>query len=81
MNAAVAAPLPLLDPPLERSRAQGLRGGSNWCDSPVVANSVMFSLPSSTAPASLRRAMTVASYSGTNSSKTGEPPVVRIPWV
>ena len=81
MKAAVAAPEPLLEPPVKRLWSHGLRGGPNWCDMPLVANSVMLSLPSSTAPASLSRVMTVASSSGRKSLNTGEPPVVRIPRV
>ena len=46
-----------------------------------MANSLMFSLPRSTAPASFRLLMTVASSSGTKSFRMVEPPVVRIPLV
>ena len=79
IKAAVAAPEPLLEPPVNRSKSQGLRAVSNAWDIPVVANSVMFSLPKSTAPADLRLVSTVASSLGITSLNMGEPPVVRIP--
>ena len=41
----------------------------------------MFNFPNSTTPASLIRAMTVASSSGTKSRKSTEAFVVRIPFV
>ena len=45
MKAAVAPPEPLLEPPVHRSRSQGLRAVSNAWDKLVVPNSVILSLP------------------------------------
>ena len=43
------------------------------------ANSWVMSLPSSTVPASCQRCTQVASSSGTQSARSAEPPVVRMP--
>ena len=64
--AAVAAPLPPLDPPQIRSASHGLCAGPK-CGLVVVAphaNSCVFSLPTITAPARRSRATDVASDSG-----------------
>src|ERR687895_2229659 len=79
---AVAAPEPVLEVPGLRSRSHGLRAGpkAELIGSPR-ANSLMFSFPSSTAPAFFRLTTTVASSSGINSARTLEASVVRIPLV
>ena len=46
-----------------------------------MANSSMLVLPSITAPAALRRTITVASYGGTKFSRIFEEQVVRTPLV
>src|SRR5260221_10184883 len=46
-----------------------------------MANSCRFALPTSTAPASARRAIAVASRSGTKSPRILDPAVVRMPFV
>ena len=81
--AASAAPEPLDEPPGMCSRFHGLRAGwkrwpGNWRPK---ANSWVMSLPRSTVPASCQRRPTVESLSGTQSAKSAEPPVVRIPFV
>ena len=80
-KAAVAPPEPLLEPPVNRSRSQGLRAVSNAWDKLVVPNSVILSLPRRMAPAAFSLAITVASSSGTTSLKMGVPQVVRMPAV
>ncbi len=60
-SAATAAPLPPLEPPQMRSSDHGFRAGPK-CGLVVVApkaNSCVFSLPSTTAPAARRRATAV----------------------
>ena len=79
--AATAAPVPLLDPPGVCSRFHGLRGVAPRLAGAPMANSLMVCFPSSTDPASLSFAMTVASSSGTRSAKTFDPPVVSTPLV
>ncbi len=67
--AATAAPLPPLEPPVVRSRSQGLRAGPK-CGlfvSAPNANSCVFSFPTTAAPAARRRATHSASRSGTRS--------------
>ena len=64
MPAATAAAEPPDDPPGTRSGASGCRVGPNALfsvDEPI-ANSSMFDLATTTAPASRKRATTVASY-------------------
>ena len=80
---ATAAADPPDEPPGTRVRSQGLRVSLNAecsVDEPM-ANSSMFVLPRSTAPAFRRRATIVASYGGTNVSRTFDPQVVRTPAV
>src|SRR6185295_4054283 len=62
--AATAAPEPVDEPPVNRSRFQGLRAGGHGRsnDGPAWAISCVASLPSSTAPASRRRVTVVASW-------------------
>src|ERR671930_1125852 len=81
MQAAVAPPEPLLEPPGKRSRSQGVRAVANAWDKLVVPNSVMLSLPRRMAPADFSLAITVAYSSGTKSLKMGVPQVVRMPAV
>ena len=80
---ATEEPVPLLEPPVMWSRFHGLRAGSKGVDQsgPPRANSCIASLPASTPPASLRRAVVVASAVGTRSRSTYEPEVVRVPAV
>ncbi|OGL14501.1 MAG: hypothetical protein A3F92_08255 [Candidatus Rokubacteria bacterium RIFCSPLOWO2_12_FULL_71_22] len=63
MSAATAAAEPPEEPPGTRVRSHGLRVGPNAeCSvEEPIANSSMFVLPSSTAPAASRRSTTVAS--------------------
>src|SRR5262247_4019114 len=75
MRAATAAAEPLDEPPGVQARFQGLRVGAGS----VVANSVVWHLPSRIAPALLSRATDVASYDGTKPAITLEPPSVRSP--
>ena len=65
-----------------RLRSQGLRAGptSPFCPLPI-ANSRRLSLPIRIAPAWLRRAVTVDSWSGIQLEVTFEPLVVRMPLV
>ena len=81
--AAMPAPEPLLEPPGMWSRFHGLRarGKPLVGSGPPSANSCIASLPSSTAPASFRRAVVVASSVGTRSAITLELAVVRTPSV
>src|SRR6267142_6101261 len=69
MRAATAAAEPLDEPPGVQARFHGLRVGAGS----VVANSVVWHLPSKMAPALLSRATEVASYSGTKPAITFEP--------
>src|SRR5919106_3374486 len=81
-KAAVAAPEPLLEVPGLRDRSQGLRGRPyGWWKASPLAYSLMFSLPSNTAPAFFKLAITVASSWGIKSLWMVEPLVVRIPRV
>ena len=81
-NAAVAAAEPLLEMPGLRDRSHGLRGWPpGWWKLSPSANSDRFSLPSSTAPASLSFDTTTASSLGTWSHSSAEPYVVRMPAV
>ncbi len=80
---ATAAAEPPDEPPGTRARSHGLCVGLNAecsVDEPM-ANSSMFVLPSITAPASVSRATAVASYGGTNPSRTFDPHVVVTPRV
>jgi len=81
--AATAAAGPPDEPPGTRVRSHGLRVGLNAeCSvEDPIANSSMLPLPSITAPAAARRAMTVASYGGTKPSSILEPQVVVTPRV
>ena len=75
-------PEPLLEPPAVCSVFHGLRGvPKGWSIVPPIANSLRFSLPSSTAPASSRRRTIVESSSGTKSANTFDPPDVSTPFV
>jgi hypothetical protein len=56
-KAALAAPEPLLEPPADMSRFQGLRGVLKRWLNPVIANSLRLVFPSRTAPAVLSLAM------------------------
>src|SRR2546425_1660455 len=81
--AATAAALPPLDPPGTRVRSCGLRVGPNAefsVDEPM-ANSSMFVLPTTTAPAPASRCTTVASYGGRQLSRILDEHVVGIPRV
>ena len=80
-NAPVAAPEPLLEPPVYMSRSHGLWGVLYRWAYPVMANSVMFVLPRTMAPALFRLATMVASSGGTKSARKREPPVDRTPLV
>src|ERR671926_1743712 len=64
--AATAAALPPLEPPGTRSRSHGLRTGPNaeFSFEEPIANSSMFVLASSPAPAAWRRVTAVAVYGG-----------------
>src|SRR6266704_3402348 len=69
--AATAAAEPPDDPPGTREVSQGFFTGPNAefsFDDPI-ANSSQLVLPITTAPAAIRRSMTVASYGGTNPSR------------
>ena len=77
MRAATATPEPVLEPPGVCSAFQGLKQGAG---SPS-ANSVVWSLPRSTAPALRASAMGAASASGTRSAHIFEPAAVRMPAV
>ena len=77
VRAASAAADPLLDPPGVRPRAQGLRAGEGSND----ANSVVWVLPSTTAPALRSLATAVASNAGTNPAMIGDPHAVSMPAV
>src|SRR5439155_26967575 len=81
--AATAAAGPPDEPPGTRVRSHGLRVGLNVeCSvEDPIANSSMLPLPSITAPAAVRRAMTVASYGGTKPSSILEPQVAVPPRV
>src|SRR5919197_1412199 len=83
MNAASDDDEPPPEPPGIRSRSQGLRDGPNAefsVDEPI-ANSSMLVLPRITTPALRSRAVTVASYGGTQPSRIFEPHVVGTPSV
>src|SRR5262245_62372831 len=54
VKAAVAPPEPLLEPPVNRSRSQGLRAVSKAWDKLVVPKSVILSLPRRMAHAEFR---------------------------
>ena len=83
LPAAIAAPLPLDEPPGLSSVFHGLRAGGQGVskDGPPMANSCVASLPSSTVPAFASLAVTTASLSGTCSASTLECAVVRMPLV
>ena len=79
---AIAAPDPLLEPPVTWSRFHGLQAWSNRLVlGPPNANSCMASLPRLTAPASRSRTIAVLSSAGTRCSSTFDCPVVRTPSV
>ena len=84
--AATAAPEPLDEPPAQRLRSHGL------CVAPAAdalpnlypvppASSIMLSFPRRTAPASRKRATTVASYSKTWFANSFDPHRVGMPLV
>src|SRR3970282_2771842 len=78
---ATAAAEPPEEPPGTRARSHGLRVGKNAefsVDEPM-ANSSILVLPSITAPAALRRTITVASYGGTKFSRIFEEQGVPTP--
>src|SRR5207253_5276748 len=80
-RAATAAADPPEEPPGVRSRSHGLRVGPYALfsvDEPI-ANSSMFSFPTSTAPASRSLRTTVASYGGTYPCRMRDPAVVSTP--
>src|SRR5829696_600611 len=80
---ATAAEEPPDEPPGMRLRSHGLRVGRKpefSVDEPI-ANSSMLVLPSSTVPAALSRAATVASYGGRQPSRIFDPLVVGTPSV
>src|SRR5262245_8696535 len=81
--AASAAADPLLDPPGVRDRFHGLCASGNAPPEPALPkeNSGRCVLPTRIPPASFSRATTVASKSGTKSTRTGVLAVVRIPFV
>src|SRR5215470_12605795 len=81
--AATAAPEPPEEPPGTRVPSHGLRvvPSAEFSVDDPMANSSQLSLPTTTAPAARRRAVTVASYAGTNDSRMREPAVVRRPRV
>src|SRR5688500_5141685 len=81
--AATSAAAPPDEPPGTRVVSHGLRTGPKCelsFDEPI-ANSSMFDFAVSTAPATARRACTVASYGGTNRLNIRDPAVVRMPAV
>ena len=81
--AAIAAPVPLEEPPGERSKFHGLCVSPNVAfvpDTPA-ANSFMLVLPRTTTPASKSFRTTVASRSVTRSLKAFDPTVVRVPRI
>src|SRR5215212_1643144 len=80
---ATAAAEPPDEPPGTRPGSHGFRVGRKpefSVDEPI-ANSSMLVLPSSTVPAALSRAATVASYGGRQPSRIREPLVVGTPSV
>ncbi len=81
--AATAAAEPADEPPVMRSRFQGLCAGPKQPVVPVPSNAISsrFSLPSITTPAAFRRRVTSASSAGTRSLKTPAAAVVRTPAV
>src|SRR4029453_6907960 len=83
VRAATAAPDPPLDPAGKRSGFQGLRHVPEWGLSvvPPHANSCKLVLPMITAPARLRRAVTVASSPGTKAARIFDPAGARTPRV
>ena len=76
--AAMAAPVPPLDPPGVRVRSYGFSvcPPSELTDDPFSASSVWLALPMTMAPASRRRATTNASRGGTERASVTAPPVV-----
>src|SRR4051812_23648287 len=82
-RAASAAPEPLDEPPGKCSRFHGLRAGGHGRanEGPPCANSCVWGLPPSTAPAATSFAVVVASSSGMLSIATLDPPVVAVPFV
>ncbi len=81
--AASAAPEPLEEPPGMWSVFHGLRAaGKRWLGNWMPkANSWVMSLPSITMPASWSRVTHVESWVGTQSARSAEPAVVRMPRV
>src|SRR3977135_3289970 len=80
---AVATPAPPLDPPGVIVGAHGFKEAPKVGLEPSAfhAASEVFVLPSTIAPARLRRATASASKSGTHSAVRAAPRVVRIPAV
>src|SRR6185295_16552819 len=82
-RAATAAAEPPDEPPGTASPFHGFRvvPKAEFSVDEPIANSSQLSLPTTTAPAARSRAVTVASYGGTNVSRTRDPAVVRVPAV
>src|SRR5215211_925676 len=82
-RAATAAAEPPLEPPGTRVGSHGLRDGPNaeFSVEEPIANSSVFVLPSSDRPASLQRAATVESNTGTYPARIFDPAVVSTPFV
>ena len=80
---ATATPDPPLEPPDVRVRSQGFTDSSDtrFTARPYMPNSGVFVLPMRIAPAARRRAHTVESSSGTQSSYRREACVVRTSFV
>src|SRR3954467_8807507 len=81
--AAPAAALPPLDPPGTREWSCGLRVGpkAEFSVELPMANSSRFVLPTTIAPAAVRRCTTVASYGGRQPSRIRDEHVVGMPRV
>ena len=80
-KAAVAPPEPLLEPPVNRSRSQGLRAVSNAWDKLVVPNSVILSLLQENGPRRFQLGDHRGVFIGNNIVEMGVPQVVRMPAV
>ena len=76
--AAMAAPVPPLDPPGVRVRSYGFRvwPPSELTVVPLHASSIRFALASTIAPASRNRRTMKPSAGGTDAASVTEPPVV-----
>src|SRR3954452_23408162 len=87
-RAAIAAPLPELEPQAVRLRAYGLRVSPPWalhpdvaCSSRMLAHSLRLVLPSTTMPASRSRRTRIASWAGGSSARASEPALEASPAV